>query len=525
MEKRNFELRLAGTDALTGYAAVFNQDAELPFRERILPGAFRETLESDRDVLALVDHDTAKVIGRRSNGTLTLKEDAHGLRVEVRPNLETTYGRDVLAAVKRGDLKQMSIGFVCREDRYTNGLREILSAELMEVSVVSMPAYAGTTIHTRKKEEENMRVEEREIRQKLAKLRKENKVLLEKEELTTDELRQVADLAREIRNLEVQVETLKPEPKPVITAAPVDEQRAAFISYLRGREFDARAMTLGTDTTGGFLAPEAFLTELVRKLAELTVMRGQARVLTITQGSVKVPKLTDTVTAAWTAEAAAITPGDPTFGQLEFIPKKLAALTLVSNELLADSGIPVDTLLAGLFAEKFAELEDAAYLKGDGIGKPKGLLTEAAISRVTTASATTIAADELINLYDALPPAYRGNAVWVMNPATMNILRRLKDGAGQYLLVTGLAGAAPANILGRPVLLTNQVDTVAAGKDVIIFGDLARTYYIVDRQGVEVQRSTDRYFEQDLTAFRAIKRTDGGVVLPEACRILKMAAA
>lgn len=73
-------------------------------------------------------------------------------------------------------------------------------------------------------------------------------------------------------------------------------------------------------------------------------------------------------------------------------------------------------------------------------------------------------------------------------------------------------------------MLSSNVDTLAAGKDVIVFGDLVRTYYIVDRQGLEVQRSTDRYFEQDLTAFRCIKRTDAKVVLADACRILRTAA-
>src|SRR5690606_13834458 len=102
----------------------------------------------------------------------------------------------------------------------------------------------------------------------------------------------------------------------------------------------------------------------------------------------------------------------------------------------------------------------------------------------------------------------------------MSALRRLKDEAGQYLLVSGLSQAAPTTLLGRPVYLSNHMPELAAGAKSILFGNVARAYFIVDRQGVEVQRSSDRYFEQDVTAFRAIHRTDGKVVLPDAVRFL-----
>jgi len=371
-----------------------------------------------------------------------------------------------------------------------------------------------------------MNQQERELRQKLADLKAKHEKLLTRDNLSEQEQQEQLELAKEIRGLEAELAAHKPapEPAPVVLTPGVDEQRAAFENYLRGLPYDTRAMATGTDTAGGFLAPDGFLNEVIRALTEASVMRRLARTIAITAGSVKIPRLDGSVTAAWTAEAAAIAPSDPTFGQLEFIPHKLAAMTLVSNELLADSGVNVEQLLAGLFGEKLAEVEEAAYWTGNGAGQPAGLLSDASIERVETASSTAIAADDLIKLYDALPAPYRANATWVMHPQTMNALRQLKDANGRYLLVDGLAAGAPQNILGRPVMLSSNIPTISAGADVIVFGDLARCYYIVDRQGLEVQRSVDRYFEQDLTAFRAIKRTTGGVVLPEACRILRMAA-
>lgn len=535
LELRSFELRLGGTDnepVLTGYAARFNENSTgLPFTERVRPGAFKRSLDAGQDILALVDHDRGKVIGRVSNGTLVLREDPQGLLVEIKPNTQTTFGRDIVESVKRRDITSMSIGFVCRRDEWlpdktgVDLVREIAEADLREVSIVSLPAYTGTTIN--KRSVQTMNQKERELRQKLAEAKEKQAALLEKTELTDEERGQQLELAKEIRGLENQLAAFKPEPPkaPAVVVTPgVDEQREAFINYLRGGPYDTRALVEGVPPAGGYLAPQSFVAELIRGLNERSVMRGLARTITIGAASMRMPKLVNSVSADWTAEAAAIAESQPAFDQVEFVPAKLAAMTLVSNELLSDSAVAIESLLAGLFAEKFAEVEDAAFFKGDGNSKPTGLLTDAGIVRVVTAAGNAITADEIIGLYDTLPPVYRANATWIMNPATMGYLRKLKDAQGQYLLVAGLAAAAPSTLLGRPVVLSSNVDAIALDKDVIIFGDLARTYFIVDRQGVEVQRSVDRYFEQDLTAFRAIKRTDGKVVLPDAARILKMKA-
>ena len=533
-ELRSFEVRLAGTEQeprLIGYAAVFGQDsAGLPFVEKVRPGAFKTSLESGQDILALVDHDRGKVIGRISNQTLSLREDDKGLLVEIKPNLETTFGSDVVASVKRGDLKNMSIGFVCQKDEWKNDIREIIAADLKEVSIVSMPAYSGTTIQKRNQEGKNMDLNERELRQKLAQAKEKQSALLEKKELTEEERGQQLELAKEIRTLETELASFKPEPKQaapaVILSAGQDEQRTAFVNYLRGKSYDTRAMIVGTATAGGYLAPDSFLAEVVRKLTELVVMRQVARTITISAASIKIPLMTDSVTAAWTDEATAIAASQPAFDQVTFTPHKLAALTLVSNELLGDSAVAVESLLAQLFAEKIAEVEDLAFFKGNVTGQPKGIMTEAGITRIPTAATDVISADEIIALYDALPPAYRASATWVMNPATMGAIRGIKDPPlYQYLLISNMVGDTPNTIFGRPVLLSGNMDTIAAGKDVILFGNLARAYYIVDRLGLEVQRSVDRYFEQDITAFRAIKRVDAKLVLADACRILKMKTA
>ena len=110
-----------------------------------------------------------------------------------------------------------------------------------------------------------------------------------------------------------------------------------------------------------------------------------------------------------------------------------------------------------------------------------------------------------------------------MHPSTIGVLRQIKDDAGNYLVVRGLTEAAPTTLLGRPVYLSENMPEIESEAKTLLFGDLKRAYRIVDRQGIDVQRSGDRYFEQDLTVFRAIKRTDGKVILPEAAVFLVQA--
>jgi HK97 family phage prohead protease len=142
---------------LTGYAAVFDQRASIggEFTESIAPGAFRAALASNPDILALVDHDSGKVLARTKSGTLRLEEDAHGLRYEI-DLPETTLGRDLIALAERGDLGGVSFGFTVPEggDAWAGSHRTLSAVDLFEISIVqSFPAYSGTSVAARARQE------------------------------------------------------------------------------------------------------------------------------------------------------------------------------------------------------------------------------------------------------------------------------------------------------------------------------------------------------------------------------------
>lgn len=143
-----------GRAKIVGYAAVFNEPSNPlgGFIEYVAPGAFRRTLKEGADVRALLNHDPNYVLGRNKAGTLKLEEDDKGLRVEIDPP-DTTWARDLMESLKRGDINQMSFGFRVREDKWEKRdgktVRTLLDVDLFDVSVVTYPAYPATTVGVR----------------------------------------------------------------------------------------------------------------------------------------------------------------------------------------------------------------------------------------------------------------------------------------------------------------------------------------------------------------------------------------
>lgn len=152
LEKRacNLEFRAHGRK-LEGYAAVFGKSANIGgFSETIRSGAFKETLNNNKDILALVDHNTSKLLGRTSSGSLRLAEDTRGLHFELDVP-QTQLGQDILAMAERRDLGGMSFGFRPTDEAWpTSETRELIAVDLLEVSIVqAFPAYSQTTITAR----------------------------------------------------------------------------------------------------------------------------------------------------------------------------------------------------------------------------------------------------------------------------------------------------------------------------------------------------------------------------------------
>ncbi|WP_018130707.1 phage major capsid protein [Effusibacillus pohliae] len=303
----------------------------------------------------------------------------------------------------------------------------------------------------------------------------------------------------------------------------------SFIHWAKtGEVIDRKALAGGTANAGGYLVPEEFRSEVIRKLAALTVVRRSgARAFPVSSDSISIPVVSANGSGAWTGENQQYQESDPTFGNVNLTPHKYTRLVRASVELLEDSAINVADLLADIFAEDFAAAEDAAFVAGDGVNKPTGI-AQAAIGTVAAANTSDQnQADSLVKTVYALPRQYRNGAVWYINSKAIQRIRLLKDANGRYIWQDGLQEGEPARLLGYPVFETDalaeyDLDGAGAGTDMgsnIIFGN-PRYYYIADRTGMRLERSADRYFEFGQVAFRSDMRVDGKVALADAFKKL-----
>lgn len=277
------------------------------------------------------------------------------------------------------------------------------------------------------------------------------------------------------------------------------------------------ALQVGTNSEGGYIVPTEFETQLTMALQDINEIRRYATVIN-TASTRNIPVESSLGAAAWTAEEAAYTDADVAFSQVVLGAHKAATICKVSEELLQDAFFNVESYLAGAFGKRFGILEEAAFVAGDGSGKPTGIVPSSGLG-VTAAGAAAITTDEIIGLYHSLGRPYRARATWMMADATAMLIRKLKDSTNQYLWQPGLQAGQPDTLLGRPVLVSSSVPAATTGLKSMVFGDLSY-YTIADRSGVAVQRLNELYAANGQVGFRAFKRTEGKVTLAAAFKHL-----
>ena len=303
-----------------------------------------------------------------------------------------------------------------------------------------------------------------------------------------------------------------------------DAYRDAFWNHARKRDsYEIRnALQVGTDSEGGYLVPDTFEKKLITSLEEENVIRKHAHVFTTSNGSHKIPVVSSRGTAALVDEEGQIPESDDVFGQQLIGAHKISTLIKVSEELLNDSAFDLESYFATEFARRIGNAEEAAFLSGNGSGKPTGILADVGGAEigVTAASETAITADELIDLFYSLKSPYRKKAIWVLNDRTIKAIRKLKDSNGQYLWQPALHEGEFDTILGKRIYTSPYAPELGAGAKSIAFGDFSY-YWIGDRQGVAFKRLNERYAETGQVGFLASKRVDGKLILPEAIKVLQ----
>ena len=301
-----------------------------------------------------------------------------------------------------------------------------------------------------------------------------------------------------------------------------DDYLNSFVSFLQaGVSPDIRAaLEIGTDSEGGFLVPDACVSTLIDNLTDNVIMRQMASVMS-TASLTNLPLVSDKGAAGWLDEESAYPESDIGFGNLTIGAHKLGRIIKVSEELMSDNTYSLESEIARIFGETFGTAEEAAFVNGDGTGKPRGVLLDAT-NGVTATGATAITYDEIINLIHSVRQVYRTNASFLMKDSTVGMLRRLKSTDGVPLWQPSLQAGVADRFLGYMVNTTEAMPAATTGLKSVAFGDFSQ-YRIADRGGIAMQRLNELYAGTGQVGFRMRKRVDGRLLIAESVKTLTQA--
>lgn len=318
--------------------------------------------------------------------------------------------------------------------------------------------------------------------------------------------------------------------------AKLAEYKGDLGGYIRRGETKATTMQVATDPSGGFWVTPDVSGRMVQKIYESTPMRQLANIVTIGTDALEGPIDNGEVEAQWVGEKVTRSQTDtPQMGMWRIPANELYAYPWVTQKLLEDSKIDVEAYLGQKATSKFARKENASFINGTGELQPKGILTYtfAATSDeagrawgtfeyIASGSAGNYVADPLLDTIFALKAGYRQNAKWLMGRRSIQKIRKLKDGQGNYLVDLRLRdGAVFESIFGFAITDGEDMPAPAANSFSALFGDFNEGYTIVDRLGTSVVR--DNITAPGFVKFHMRRRVGGGAVNFEAIKGHKLA--
>jgi len=277
-----------------------------------------------------------------------------------------------------------------------------------------------------------------------------------------------------------------------------------------------KALTSQDNSGGGYLVPYPMVEHIQGQMLTASVIRSLARVTTITGDTLELLLEKGKSDVGWVSEVAERPEtGMPEFAKIRIQTHQMYAKPRASQKLLDDSAIDLESWMVNKIVDSFARMETNAFIHGDGKGKPRGFLHgDVKLETFKTGLDGEIAgADVLLDAFNAMPQEHLQGSVWLMSPAAMAAVRRLKEAStGNYLWQPGLISGQPQTLLGYPIVVVDEMPGVVKGKasTSIVFGNFKEAYQIVDRGHVHVLR--DPYSCKPYVEFYTTKRVGGDVV-------------
>lgn len=310
-------------------------------------------------------------------------------------------------------------------------------------------------------------------------------------------------------------------------------EKAAFFSYVRKGIEGAEQKSLSSlsDASGGYLIPVGMLDKIHSTMVVTSPLRSIARVTGISTDALELLQEKGTADVGWVAEdAERPETATPELHKVRIPVHQIYAKPRASQKLLDDSSVDIETWLAQKIAEKMTMTENAAFVRGDGNGKPRGFLTYdlTDVGRGEWGKFEAIASKEngvltdgdvLLEVFHALKAPYLTGATWLMARSAMAAIRKLKGGNRHYLWQPSMVEGTPSTLLGCPVLIADDMPALEPKKSAVIaFGNFREAYQIVDRAGLHVLR--DPFSAKPYVEFYATKRVGGDVINFDALKMI-----
>lgn len=307
--------------------------------------------------------------------------------------------------------------------------------------------------------------------------------------------------------------------------------QGAFCNYLRSgaiadlENVQHKSLSQqGCERDGGYLLTSR-MHEIINKANdEHSAMRKLSAVVTISGDALELIEDVTIESAGWTEEMEAVL-NNPQISSLSakkvISVHELYAQPKATQKMLDDPRIDVESWLSERLACVFSAEENKAFISGNGIGRPRGILSYSSeIEKIASSKSENITAESLIKLFFSIKGRYTPNAKFLLSREALQQIRMLRDGQGRYLWQPGLSEGTPANILGAGFVVSSDMPTVKNGSTPIAFGDFHQGYQIVDRQGIRILR--DPYTLKPFVKFYSTKRLGGDVIDFDAIKLLQL---
>lgn len=369
--------------------------------------------------------------------------------------------------------------------------------------------------------------------------------------LNSEEQSKFDAMEADARSIKTQIDTLERASElkkelaanaEVREAAPKATRKGAFEKYLRNGMGSLSAnersvmaelrgtstQIAGTDSLGGFLVPQDFSNELDMATLFTGEVERLAKKLNTAGGALlDYPTINDTATdAALTSEAAAVGVQDLTFANAQLSAYNYASQVRVSMQLLQDNAFDLNAFLAEAMGERIARATNAAFTNGTGSSQPQGIITGATLGN-TAASATAIAADDILDLIHSIDPSYRNKPTFglMANDSVISVIRSLGLGSANDfpIFIPSMTAGEPDKLFGFNLYYNNDMESsIATGNKTLLAADFSK-FVVRSAGGVQMVRLNERYMDELEVGFVSYARKDAKVLDSRAVKYLAQA--